>query len=189
LNQWNSNLFEFNYIFVQHHLIFSLKWNLTFTSSIHWFHHFHHFIVIGIVWQARAQVCKQIWLWCYIVMPKFGVLFWGGLIKMCGWSLTLCAKVYLSHLLHDHIFSIWVLVDRLEEVNILSTCIPRSSYYNVMILGFEMHGEICPNHTCHILKFECNVCMGSNVFSGWWYYQIDYGKSIICVRNFERITN
>jgi hypothetical protein len=72
----------------------------------------------------------------------------------------------LKHLLHDHIFSIWVLTDRLDKINILFTCIFRSSYYTVMILGFEMHGKICPNPTCHILNFECNVCMGYIVFSG-----------------------
>jgi len=58
------------------------------------------------------------------------------------------------------------LVDRLKEDMVLFVCTTKNSHGNVMILGFKMHGKICPSRICHILNFECNTCMGLMFFVG-----------------------
>jgi hypothetical protein len=44
------------------------------------------------------------------------------------------------------------LVDRLKEDMVLFVCTTKNSHGNVMILGFKMHGKICPSRICHILN-------------------------------------
>jgi len=51
--EFNSNQIQLNLSCMQFHSIFSLEWNLILTKSIHIF---HQLIIIGSVWQHRAQV-------------------------------------------------------------------------------------------------------------------------------------